>query len=177
MADEMRPGDGPLEARTPGIYHMAGGTNTDEVCSGETAGDGTPVIKEHSAVCAKGSAGVGTPETWRNGIPNMFEGAIMIGATGENASDEGGFIIDPGGGENISTSKAGKITAIINGMTQESTQVCAPGSIGAGTAEEWRGGIPRGLMIDPGGGDNIYTGGGEIFYPEIKDPGGGEIST
>ena len=98
----------------------------------------------------------------------------MIGATGENASDEGGFIIDPGGGENISTSKAGKITAIINGMTQETTEVCAPGSIGAETAEEWRGGIPRGLMIDPGGGDNIYAGGGEIFYPEIKDPGGGE---
>ena len=62
MADEMRPGDGPLEARTPGIYHMAGGTNTDEVRSGETAGDETPVIKEHPEVCAKGSAGVGTPE-------------------------------------------------------------------------------------------------------------------
>ena len=34
MADEVRAGDGPLEARTPGIYHMAGGTKTGEVCSG-----------------------------------------------------------------------------------------------------------------------------------------------
>ena len=57
MADEIRAGDGPLEARTPGIYHMAGGTNTDEVCSGETAGDGTQVIKEHPEVSKKGSAG------------------------------------------------------------------------------------------------------------------------
>ena len=64
---------------------MAGGTNTDEVCSGETAGDGTQVIKEHPEVCKKGSAGAGTPEEWREGVPHMFEGAIMIGATGENA--------------------------------------------------------------------------------------------
>ena len=27
--------------------------------------------------------------------------------------------------------------------------------------------VARGLIIDPGGGDNIYAGGAKIFYPEI----------
>ena len=106
MDDEIRAGagDGPLEARTPGIYHMAGGTNTctDEVCTGETASDGTQVIKEHTEVCAPGSIGGGTAEEWRGGIPHKVEGgkgALMIGA--ESAAEEKsvarGLIIDPGG--------------------------------------------------------------------------------
>ena len=39
--------------------------------------------------------------------------------------------------------------------------------------------VARELMIDPGGGDNIYAGGGKLFYPEItgkwrrNNPGGG----
>ena len=72
IVDQIRAGDGPLEARTSGIYHMAGGTNTDEVCSGETAGDGTQVIKEHPEVNKKGSAGAGTPEAWREGSCDVF---------------------------------------------------------------------------------------------------------
>ena len=64
--------------------------------------DGTPVIKEHPKVCTKGSAGAGTPEAWRNGIPHRFEGgngAIMIGAdsAAEEKSVARGLIIDPGG--------------------------------------------------------------------------------
>ena len=102
MADEIRAGDGPLEARTPGIYHMAGGTNTDEVCSGETTGDGTQVTKEHTKVCAPGSIGGGIAEEWRGGIPHTVEGgngAIMIGAdsVAEEKSVARGLIIDPGG--------------------------------------------------------------------------------
>ena len=85
LADEIRAGDGPLEART-----------------GETAGDGTQVIKEHPEVSKKGSAGAGTPEAWREGIPHKVEGckgAIMIGAdsAAEEKSVARGLIIDPGG--------------------------------------------------------------------------------
>ena len=79
----------------------------------------------------------------------MFEGAIKIGATGENASDEGGFIIDPGGGENISTSKAGKFTAIINGMTHDET---------IHVKQQGQKDDAGRFIIDPGGGENIDEG-------------------
>ena len=92
----------------------------------------------------------------------------------------------------------------VDEMRAGETQVSAGGSTGStGTPEGRREGIPsmcdggnganmigtdpaaednsvvRELMIDPGGGDNIYAGGGKIFYPEItgkwrrKNPGGG----
>ena len=58
MVDEIRAGDGPLEART-----------------GETAGDGTQVIKEYTEVCTPGSIGGGTAEKWRGGIPHKLKEA------------------------------------------------------------------------------------------------------
>ena len=66
-------------------------TNTDEVCSGETAGDGTQVIKEHTEVCAPGSIGGGIAEEWRGGIPHKVEGgtgALMIGADSKQTQQQ-----------------------------------------------------------------------------------------
>jgi hypothetical protein len=80
-------GDGTLEALKQGIHN--GRKNT---------GEGTIALQDY-VVCANGSAGAGTPEAWRNGIPHGFEGgkgAIVIGT--EEKSVARGLIIDPGGG-------------------------------------------------------------------------------
>ena len=119
IVDEMRAGDGTLEALKQGILNRR-----------KITGEGTMALQEYEVSTGGSTGSTGTPEGRREGISSMCDGgngANMIGT-------------DP-------------------------------------TAEE--NSVARELMIDPGGGDNIYAGGGKLFYPEItgkwrrNNPGGG----
>jgi len=101
ISDVLRVGDGTVFTAPP------------YVCYGETVGDGISAIKEYTTVCATGSIGTGTAEEWRGGIPHKAEGgkgALMISVdlTIEQKSVARGLLLDPRGGDNISTG-GGKI--------------------------------------------------------------------
>ena len=85
IVDEMRAGDGPLEALKQSILDRR-----------KITGEGTMALQEY-VVCARGSTG--TPKGRRDGIPSMFDG----GNGADSAAEEkpvARWRIDPGGAAN-----------------------------------------------------------------------------